>query len=236
MLPARHKLRLAILGLGFGLAALIAGAWIWTAVADPIELDFPTPFGDGGSRDHSFLRIDEGQLHLRRQQVSFITANAEPVILVDVGHDAASGPSTTGDRWVYELDATTNNRFKVIEIASPPPDPEGPPLPSGGGSIGIYTQVTPGGPLPWTITSRSVSMRMVLAGGTFECAISECEIPLWWFIALGLAIAAPALWLGRRSRQWRLSGHCPGCGYDLRESPDRCPECGRLALVAHPAA
>ena len=49
----------------------------------------------------------------------------------------------------------------------------------------------------------------------------------YWFVALLLAI--PSMWwfLTRRARRLRsLPGHCRECGYDLRESHDKCPECG----------
>jgi hypothetical protein len=54
-----------------------------------------------------------------------------------------------------------------------------------------------------------------------------------WFVVLILAIF-PAMWVIclcreriRRRRRRLRRGECLHCGYDLRATPQRCPECGR---------
>ncbi len=53
----------------------------------------------------------------------------------------------------------------------------------------------------------------------------------WWAL-LGLTATLPGLWLLLYLREHRSlhdgTNRCSKCGYDLRASPDRCPECGTL--------
>jgi hypothetical protein len=53
-------------------------------------------------------------------------------------------------------------------------------------------------------------------------------VPHWIAVALFALLPAArlALYLRRRSRP--APGHCPACGYDLRATPHRCPECGTV--------
>lgn len=48
-----------------------------------------------------------------------------------------------------------------------------------------------------------------------------------WCVALGFALIAFAILRVLRVR--RTAGFCVNCGYDLRATPDRCPECGQCS-------
>jgi hypothetical protein len=57
-------------------------------------------------------------------------------------------------------------------------------------------------------------------------------IPYW---AIATALAALSTWamLRRRSlRERSLPGHCRACGYDLRGSSEKCPECGMATAAS----
>jgi hypothetical protein len=53
-------------------------------------------------------------------------------------------------------------------------------------------------------------------------------VPLWAVVAATGALPA---WRAVRTlaRRRHRAGMCAGCGYDLRATPDRCPECGTAA-------
>ena len=76
--------------------------------------------------------------------------------------------------------------------------------------------------------------------GPSDWKVGPVEVWDWrpdWFVfvkcwALVLLFAvAPAAWVvmrrPMRRRQWLRMGWCGNCGYDLRATPGRCPECGR---------
>ena len=65
------------------------------------------------------------------------------------------------------------------------------------------------------------------AAGLPTRRIEAWAIPDWFVMLLCLPI--PIVVLRRKLRDLYRAAHqlCAACGYDLRASPDRCPECGR---------
>jgi hypothetical protein len=68
----------------------------------------------------------------------------------------------------------------------------------------------------------------ILPKGVSGGGVRAVEFP-HWFAALVLLVP-PAVWYARfrRARERREHGRCRVCGYDLRATPDRCPECGTV--------
>ena len=64
---------------------------------------------------------------------------------------------------------------------------------------------------------------------------SHIQLPMWFIAALFLAPMFLRAWRHCRKRRQHQRGRCPTCGYDLRATPDRCPECGTVPPPPTPA-
>jgi hypothetical protein len=87
----------------------------------------------------------------------------------------------------------------------------------------------------WTAQPTSGSVRRRLLGqfyfsrGYWGVIVA---VPYWFVVPI--CLAGPAVvWRRRRLRRHRAElGLCIACGFDLRATPDRCPECGAVSEPA----
>jgi hypothetical protein len=76
----------------------------------------------------------------------------------------------------------------------------------------------------FSIESRRFSRGGMVGGTLMSQHVAMPTYPLPVVFALLLA------WRIQRWRCATIPGHCTHCGYDLRASPQRCPECGKAAV------
>jgi hypothetical protein len=69
--------------------------------------------------------------------------------------------------------------------------------------------------------------RVIVGYMMLRLDVRVISFPLWWVLSAVAFFPMFRLAVALR-RHKRLSGLCSSCGYDLRATPDRCPECGTI--------
>jgi hypothetical protein len=156
---------------------------------------------------------------------------ASPPTVRFVGILCYTGSVELGLKWV-ELDSSDSRYPRVsagwdvvgrnrppepLEVDAGPKDTDA--WERGWGRWGFAFQLYSISPRGWVIPWRGDNYYL---NKTFNVWVAAP----WWFVTLATAVL-PA----RATHQWRRGrrakrGGCANCGYDLRATPERCPECG----------
>jgi len=87
----------------------------------------------------------------------------------------------------------------------------------------------------WSALGIKIAKRRIDWQWNYGGVADYVVTPYWFALPLTLILPLSRVALTMRQRRqrlrqwrWRRMGRCAACGYDLRGTPERCPECGAL--------
>jgi len=130
----------------------------------------------------------------------------------------SKGAFQYGDAW-YDI----KDKF-LIKAMWPPGNPSWQFSHSSVG--GVLYVIPPNG----SIAGIAISFTLPVPGRG-QVAQVDARLPYW--VLFGAFSFLPIVWIvgfiRRRGRdRLKAGGYCLGCGYDLRATPEKCPECGNI--------
>lgn len=212
-------LRKSILASAVATGLLAAAAWVASYFWWP-QVVFPWPTsGLRQTHDAGILLLIEGRIVIVRQRVGEVFYNVEGTPDIPSANPRqlpprdASIPPRQGS---YAVDSRKLSHMTLWYLDR-----------SGFVTHGARDPRTHYvGGIPAFSSTLSGKPTIVIGDLVVQGTWSATTVPLW---PLLLAAAPGAIYLLRNRRSVRRAreGRCRSCGYDLRESPKRCPECGR---------
>jgi hypothetical protein len=129
-----------------------------------------------------------------------------------MGHWRLLGISYWTDNRIYGIGL--GGALITVEVASGSRDDA-----SASPWIVLWTRIDWLEPIPWRWKTFGFDRKHDFNGDDYE-------IPVWSILALSALLPVLRLARWRKGRGLAQMGHCVRCGYDLRATPSRCPECG----------
>jgi len=112
---------------------------------------------------------------------------------------------------------------------------------AGAGSAGAwYAALRPGleltdlGPLMLNTVLDQAGFILKFDDPCPDALLVKVQVPHWAAAGAMLLLPLGRLAVRRARTRARRAGHCPSCGYDLRATPARCPECGTVQARVTP--